>query len=129
MLSGGVQDDRSIYYWKHVYERNTEGLYLPNGAFALAATLAGLPMDWSAYNPTIHARESRHNPIGALVTNPRRFKDTAASVPEFSALMNAQVRATLPCNGGTEWMAEDHRLQQRAAELCRPCALLVLCCT
>ncbi|MEJ1113834.1 hypothetical protein WBN73_05545 [Paenarthrobacter sp. CCNWLY172] len=55
--------DRSTYYWKHVYERHTNGIYIPNGAFAVAAALAGLPMDWSEYNPTIHARESRHHPI------------------------------------------------------------------
>lgn len=55
--------DHSTYYWKHVYERHTNGIYIPNGAFAVAASLAGLPMDWSDDNPTIHARESRHNPI------------------------------------------------------------------
>ncbi|MEJ1113835.1 WhiB family transcriptional regulator [Paenarthrobacter sp. CCNWLY172] len=63
------------------------------------------------------------------MTNPRQLKDIAASLPEFTALMNAQVRATLPCKGGTEWMAEDQRIQQRAAELCRPCTLLAVCRT
>ena len=55
--------DCSSYYWKHVYERHTNGIYIPNGAFAIAAALAGLHMDWTVYNPTIHARESRHHPI------------------------------------------------------------------
>lgn len=61
------------------------------------------------------------------MTNPRQPKDTTASLPEFTALMNARVRATLPCNGGTEWTAEEQRIQQRAAERCRPCALLAVC--
>lgn len=54
--------DASTYGWKHVFERHTD-LYIPNGAFAVAAALAGIQMNWTSYNPTIHARESRHNPI------------------------------------------------------------------
>jgi hypothetical protein len=52
----------STYYWKHVYERHV-GKYIPNGVFAVAAALSGLPLDWDGYNPTVHARESRHHPI------------------------------------------------------------------
>ncbi|WP_332760224.1 hypothetical protein [Pseudarthrobacter sp.] len=48
--------DLSTYYWKHVYERHTDdGLYLPSGAFAVAAAIAGLPLDWAHYNPIVHA--------------------------------------------------------------------------
>ena len=54
--------DASTYGWKHVFERHTN-LYIPNGAFAVAAALAGIRMNWARYNPTVHARESRHNPI------------------------------------------------------------------
>lgn len=50
--------DRSAYYWKHAYERET-GRYLPCGAFAAAAILAGLPVSFEHFNGTIHARERR----------------------------------------------------------------------
>lgn len=54
--------DASTYHWKHVYERHA-GVYVPNGVFAVAASLAGLSLDWTKYNPIIHARESRQHPI------------------------------------------------------------------
>jgi hypothetical protein len=52
----------STFYWKHLYESHA-GKDIQNGAFAIAAALAGLPMDWALYNPTIHARARQH-PIG-----------------------------------------------------------------
>ena len=57
--------DGTTYYWKHVYVHRTRGLCVPNGAFAVAAALAGLPMRWDNYNPFIHAREPRHHSIEA----------------------------------------------------------------
>jgi hypothetical protein len=58
---------------------------------------------------------------------PRKLNDPASSLTEFTSLMNAAARATLPCNGGTEWFSDDPRLQQRAAQLCRACTLLPVC--
>lgn len=59
---------------------------------------------------------------------PRKLKDPAAALTEFRELMNTTVHATLPCGGsGEEWFSEDPRLQQRAATLCRACALLPVC--
>jgi hypothetical protein len=61
------------------------------------------------------------------MADPRRLNDTAAGLAEFTALMNADVDATLPCHGGDEWFSKDPRLQQRAAQLCRACTLLQVC--
>lgn len=61
--------DGSTYQWKHSYEQAT-GIYIPNGSFAVAAALAGLPMTWNGYNPTIHAYESRQNPIYVVQRSP-----------------------------------------------------------
>jgi hypothetical protein len=58
-----MRRDGTTYYWKHVCERHTGGLYLPSGAFAVAAALAGLNMNWNSYNPVIYAKESREHPI------------------------------------------------------------------
>lgn len=63
------------------------------------------------------------------MANPRKLKDPAPSLAEFTQLMNATAPGTLPCKGGTEWFSDDPRIQQRAAELCRPCALLLVCRT
>lgn len=48
----------SSYHWKHVMEKET-GAYIPSGAFAVAAILAGLPVVFDSYNPTIQCREIR----------------------------------------------------------------------
>lgn len=63
------------------------------------------------------------------MADPRRLKDPrpAASLADFTALMNATLDATIPCKGGTEWHSDDPRLQRRAAELCEPCVLLPVC--
>lgn len=61
------------------------------------------------------------------MAEPRRHKDPAASLTEFTALMNSTVHATLPCNRGDEWFSENPRHQQRAAALCGGCALLQVC--
>lgn len=60
------------------------------------------------------------------MADPRTLKDPAASLTEFTALMNS-TDATLPCNGGDEWFSEDPSLQQRAAALCQACTLLPVC--
>lgn len=60
---------------------------------------------------------------------PWKLKDPAPFLAEFTALLNAATAATLPCKGGTEWFSEDPRIQRRAAELCRPCTLLMICRT
>ena len=58
----------------------------------------------------------------------RVLRDPAASLAEFTALMNSTGHATLPCgDGGDEWWAEDAKLQQRAAALCQACTLLAVC--
>lgn len=74
-----ARSDRDTYYWKHRFERDTGGLYLPSGAFAVAAALAGLPLNWDSFNAVVHARESRHNPIevrprASLRTTPKPRK-------------------------------------------------------
>lgn len=53
----------SSYQWKNVFEQDAGGIYVPNGVFVIAAVIAGLDLDWSKYNPTVHARESRAHPI------------------------------------------------------------------
>ena len=58
---------------------------------------------------------------------PRKLKDAAASLSEFTALLNADLHATLPCRGGSEWFSSDPQLQHRAAELCQACTLLEVC--
>lgn len=60
---------------------------------------------------------------------PRKLKDPAPSLPEFVQLMNATQGATTPCKRGSEWFSDDLRIQRRAAELCLPCTLLVVCRT
>jgi WhiB family redox-sensing transcriptional regulator len=61
------------------------------------------------------------------MAEPRTLKDPAATLAEFTALMNSSTHATLPCAGGDEWWSEDPRLQARAATLCRACDLQPVC--
>jgi hypothetical protein len=63
------------------------------------------------------------------MADPRKLKDPAVGLAEFTALMSAiSPNATLPCNGGAEeWWSDDPRLQRRAAELCRACSLVHAC--
>jgi WhiB family redox-sensing transcriptional regulator len=64
-----------------------------------------------------------------MMADPRKLKDPrpTASLSQFTALMNATIQATLPCNSGQEWWSEDQRLMARAAALCGACSLLVPC--
>lgn len=71
--------------------------------------------------------EPRPNNSQQPASTPRRLNDPAVRLAEFTALMNADVDATLPCHGGDEWFSENPRLQQRAAELCAACSLLLPC--
>lgn len=73
--------DASTYHWKHRYENSHDGRYIPNGAFAVAAALAGLPITWTGYNPTIHAHESRQSPI----TEPRLHPTATVEDDEATA--------------------------------------------
>lgn len=58
---------------------------------------------------------------------PRKLRDPAATLAEFTSLMNSTVHATLPCNQGDEWFSEDPARQAKAAALCRACTLLPVC--
>jgi hypothetical protein len=62
------------------------------------------------------------------MAEPRKLKDPAADLAEFTALFNARSQAVLPCNGGAEeWWSNNPRLQARAATLCLACSLLLPC--